>query len=223
MLLRPQATAIFAMILLAVASMAKAADTVASSKACYMFRETFAVSFTDGSPRSGDVIDIVAAGTTRGVMSRPTCSSFFCFFNAPRSGTVFFQERLSAGNYQAVLRRGFSSSFSEGSSSSSSNILAKSKVFRLVASGQSCTPIVTPSPTLRPTLAPSSPPLVTVNDVANQALTKARAAIVSLVQANSRLTPEFLRMGFHDCIGGCDGEQYSFASTVCMPLFSCNA
>jgi hypothetical protein len=34
---------------------------------------------------------------------------------------------------------------------------------------------------------------------------EAGAVITTMVQANSRLTPEFLRMGFHDCIGGCDG------------------
>jgi hypothetical protein len=34
---------------------------------------------------------------------------------------------------------------------------------------------------------------------------EAGAAITTLVQANPRLTPEFLRMGFHDCVGGCDG------------------
>jgi hypothetical protein len=36
-------------------------------------------------------------------------------------------------------------------------------------------------------------------------LNQARTVIAGMVQANPRLTPEFLRMGFHDCVGGCDG------------------
>jgi hypothetical protein len=43
------------------------------------------------------------------------------------------------------------------------------------------------------------------NAAALKILQKAGAAITTLVQSNWRLTPEFLRMGFHDCVGGCDG------------------
>ncbi len=45
------------------------------------------------------------------------------------------------------------------------------------------------------------------NDIAAQALAQAKTVIAGMVQANSKLTPEFIRMGFHDCVGGCDGKS----------------
>jgi hypothetical protein len=44
------------------------------------------------------------------------------------------------------------------------------------------------------------------NAAAANILSQAGAVITALVKNNSRLTPEFLRMGFHDCVGGCDGK-----------------
>jgi len=49
--------------------------------------------------------------------------------------------------------------------------------------------------------------VASINDLAVQTLAQAREAIVALVQSNARLSPEFLRMGFHDCITVCDGES----------------
>jgi hypothetical protein len=36
-------------------------------------------------------------------------------------------------------------------------------------------------------------------------LSKAKEVITNMIQQNIGLVPNFLRMGFHDCIGGCDG------------------
>jgi hypothetical protein len=38
-----------------------------------------------------------------------------------------------------------------------------------------------------------------------QAIDAARDDILDIVQANPRLGPKFVRLGFHDCVGGCDG------------------
>jgi hypothetical protein len=45
----------------------------------------------------------------------------------------------------------------------------------------------------------------TANDLALSHLTAARTEIESLISNDSTLAPKFLRMSFHDCIGGCDG------------------
>jgi hypothetical protein len=191
---------------------ATTASTVTPSKTCYLANENFVVSFTDSSPQSGDTVQIVASGATNELLSQATCSGFFCLFSVPKSGSITFTERLSAGNYQALLRRG-SSFFS-----SSSTILATSATFRLVGSGQTCistSPPPTKAPTLNPTPPPTKAPILppspstptTINDLASQVLTQARAVIAGLVQSNARLTPEFIRMGFHDCIHVCDGKS----------------
>jgi hypothetical protein len=52
----------------------------------------------------------------------------------------------------------------------------------------------------------SSSAALSPNQAAANVLAQAHDAIAALVRSNSRLTPEFLRMGFHDCVGGCDGE-----------------
>ena len=56
-------------------------------------------------------------------------------------------------------------------------------------------------PTKAPTKAPTPTPDTTLADI--QA---AMNAILSIARAaNGRLRPKFVRLGFHDCIGGCDG------------------
>lgn len=60
----------------------------------------------------------------------------------------------------------------------------------------------TTSPTTQPTTAPTArdPYAATI-----LALQQARAAIADLVTADRNIVPQILRMGFHDCVGGCDG------------------
>jgi len=65
---------------------------------------------------------------------------------------------------------------------------------------------LTPLPPLQPA-ALRGRRVASINDLAGQTLAQAQAAIVALVQNNARLSPEFLRMGFHDCITVCDGES----------------
>jgi hypothetical protein len=52
------------------------------------------------------------------------------------------------------------------------------------------------------------------DQAAYQTLSQARDAITKLIQNDNSLVPQFLRMGFHDCVGGCDG-------TSCMMKFDC--
>jgi hypothetical protein len=40
---------------------------------------------------------------------------------------------------------------------------------------------------------------------ANEAIEAAKAEILDIMQTEPRLGPKFVRLGFHDCVGGCDG------------------
>jgi hypothetical protein len=59
-------------------------------------------------------------------------------------------------------------------------------------------------------LSPSATLAQTASTVAAQAMQQARSVIGNMVQANPLLTPAFIRMGFHDCVGGCDGKSIAF-------------
>lgn len=58
-----------------------------------------------------------------------------------------------------------------------------------------------PSPTSSPGLDPAD----NLNPVATAEIAAAREEIESLIEADSDLAPKFLRLIFHDCLGGCDG------------------
>lgn len=45
-------------------------------------------------------------------------------------------------------------------------------------------------------------------------LTEARSTIENLIRNDETLAPKFLRMGFHDCVGGCDGTLPAFSSVL---------
>ncbi len=66
----------------------------------------------------------------------------------------------------------------------------------------------TTTTTTRPVKPPTPKPTVNADAAAGQALTQARVAIVKLIQGDNTLVPQFLRMGFHDCVGGCDGKNF---------------
>jgi hypothetical protein len=64
--------------------------------------------------------------------------------------------------------------------------------------------------TFWPVLAQSDTFTVTAGSTSGNAqalthLADARSAIEDLIRNDQTLAPKFLRMGFHDCIGGCDG------------------
>jgi hypothetical protein len=192
--------------------MAVSANTVNLSKTCYNANENFLVSFTDHEPLVGDKVGIIHPSGTHILVSNLTCGANCSNSSTtlPTFGSVVVRNSVTAGqSYKAVLTR------------ANDVTMGASSLFLVAAKNQTCpsspapTRISTsaPSPpstlhptaaanhtnTLTPTTAPSK------NDVAFQALTQARAVIAAMVQATPRLTPQFLRMGFHDCIEMCDG------------------
>jgi hypothetical protein len=57
-------------------------------------------------------------------------------------------------------------------------------------------PSVTSTPTGAPTMFATA---------TKEALIAAHEAIIALIEFSPALAPQFVRMGFHDCVGGCDG------------------
>ena len=94
---------------------------------------------------------------------------------------------LAAGSWRAVLAR------DDGTSPFSS--YAKSSTFTVAAS---CSTGPVRSPVAGPTTK-------SANVVALEHINSAKAEIETLIRNDRTLAPQFLRMGFHDCIGGCDG------------------
>lgn len=75
------------------------------------------------------------------------------------------------------------------------------------------TPTPTNAPTRSPTPGPTEPiPIVTPDRVEvsqrsgmSGVVRNARSDIRRIIASESRLAPKFLRLVFHDCVGGCDG------------------
>jgi len=70
----------------------------------------------------------------------------------------------------------------------------------------------TPMPLIPPTQAPTTQPPTTENPTpapvsssVSNFVTEAKSDIASLISSDPLLAPKFVRMGFHDCVGGCDG------------------
>jgi hypothetical protein len=66
------------------------------------------------------------------------------------------------------------------------------------------------SATFWPVLAQSDTFIITASNTSSNSqalahLVQARSAIEGLIRSDQTLAPKFLRMGFHDCLGGCDG------------------
>lgn len=61
-------------------------------------------------------------------------------------------------------------------------------------------PVVPPTATNSPTNSPVAPPTAT-----DPPIEAARTAIQALVNGDAALKAKFVRLGFHDCVGGCDG------------------
>lgn len=58
------------------------------------------------------------------------------------------------------------------------------------------------APIPAPTQAPAT---TTENPSVSSFVSQARSDIVNLISSNPLLAPKFIRMGFHDCVGSCDG------------------
>lgn len=198
------------------------ASSISSTKSCYLRGENFALTFTDTFPESTDKVGIIKFNSTTLLSVTSICgTNATCTSNPPTSGSISIVQHVAAGlEYKAVLMRRTGRVMATSSKFSVSNTCTKATIAPSRRPTFKPTRRPTPSPTPRPTKKPaalptlrptalpttSAPTAFSINVAAEQVLQQARAVISGLVQANPRLTPEFMRMGFHDCVGGCDGK-----------------
>jgi len=196
--------------LVALAALNKAvqADEVTVASTCLGSSEAIEVSFSANDSNFGlNWIGIYPASEIINVQRLPPgamwvwlCGSQGCSPSAnPRTGTVTFQGSsdhwlqgwpLQPGRYQAVLTQGNNSQFWP--------ILATSQVFEV-----GCNSNPSPSPIAGNSGGGSTP---SSTSVTMSTIMSATSDIKSLYASDSLLAGACLRLVFHDCIGGCDGE-----------------
>jgi hypothetical protein len=187
------------------------AQSIVVNKACVPTGGTFAVIFQNiNPPQFNDWIGIIPASDNTAAFENIgnwvwTCGSKSCG-DAAASGRIRFHANaaiLPSGVWVAVLSRSPVAPFSA---------YAVSAPFTISATCGG-----TSSATLAPTVAPPVPVSgggdgTTTNALALGHLAAARSEMESLIFKDFRLAPQFLRMAFHDCIGGCDG---TFSNVCC--------
>lgn len=68
-------------------------------------------------------------------------------------------------------------------------------------------PVPTVRPTPRPTPLPTPRPVAPMPEM-RPVINRARRAIQNEITDNNLLVGKFLRLAFHDCVGGCDGKSF---------------
>ena len=205
------------------------AQSISVNKACLTLGETFSVTFQNINELDTDWIAILPATENTDAFVNFghwawTCGTQTCT-GAVAAGRVRMRSSLlTAGMWRAVLAR-------DDSNGAPFAAYAVSTTFT-IATSCSTTPGLTPAPALVP--APVAVPIATFapipvatvvpgpipagtaisNVSALNRINSAKAEILGLIRGDRTLAPQFLRLGFHDCIGGCDG-------TLC--LFVCCA
>ncbi len=106
------------------------------------------------------------------------------------------------------LQDSYYQNFCSGTSQTTSITTASPTTSRPLSAKPQTSPPTTSKPTTaKPQTAspttkmPTKSPLSSVSSFVSQA----RTDIESLISSNPILAPKFIRMGFHDCVGGCDG------------------
>jgi hypothetical protein len=194
--------------------------TVSVEKSCYQAGEIIQVSF---SGAGADVEEFVALYRTSVLndlrflpdtpdMWIPTCGTQPPCQTVDSEGDVSFANNgflgdnqiwpLDGGEYRAIVSGGeipFSA-------------VAATEAFRVGGCAQPTSrPPLTPAPIPTPTPAP-------VPDIKSGGMAavieQARADIESLIENSQSLRGKFLRLSFHDCVGGCDGEVFVLEELV---------
>lgn len=169
------------------------AQSISVNKACVKVGDTFDVTFQNKNQLDTDWIAIVAGNAdTRAFTTFPTwvwtCGSQTCD-GAVAMGTIRFKANtLATGTWRAVMAR-------DDGTGAPFAAYARSSTFTIATTCGT-------APVKPPVAAPSSNP----NTVALSHINAAKTEIEALIRNDGTLAAQFLRMGFHDCIGGCDGK-----------------
>jgi len=187
---------------------AKGQNSVSVSKTCFAPSEAIPITFqkSNDSNLKSAWIGIYATSRLASSGNLPAadiwshlCGNGTCDPNTnPTSGTVTFRSNrnqhwiqswpLASGTYRAFLTR--------GDDDDTWPRLAQTVEFRV----GTCS-VSPPTPVRSPTRAPTLAPGVDMRPV----IADARADITDVIIKNPVLRGKFLRLLFHDCVGGCDG------------------
>jgi Peroxidase len=189
----------FLLLLLLVPSVVQGQAIRINKKCVRSSSDTYFVNFTNVDPQETDFIAILPVSTDPTSFSdyadwAYTCGSQSCS-GAAAQGRIPFSNPLAIGVYRAVLARdGGSAPYSAYAVSGRFNV------------STSC-----PSSPTAPLPGPVAPPVTNPvssggnNTAALIHINAARDEIRARIRQDTKLAPQFLRMAFHDCIGGCDG------------------
>jgi hypothetical protein len=199
------------------------AQSISVNKACIKSGEVFTVTFQNKNQVDSDWIGIIPASANTKSFNDIgiwvwTCGSQSCE-GAVAFGRVNLRaSNVATGSWRAVLARDqLTGPFSS---------YAQSTTFTIAAS---CPTSTVPSPVKPPVKPPLKPPVKPPvvaptsssggsNTIALRHINDATNEIKSLINNDIKLAAQFLRLTFHDCIGGCDGTYNSRS----LQIISCD-
>lgn len=181
------------------------AQTISVNRDCVTAGEEFAVTFVNVDPHVDDWIGIVPTSESTAAFSTLgtwvwSCGTMDCLASAPSGRVRILAADIAVGSWVAVLSR--------GAVGAPWSAYAVSNVFTVADSCDGSAPV--PSPT-------GSTPTTPSPQLAREHLDAAWGEIQSIIDEDFRMAPQFLRMAFHDCVGGCDGAFFF----VCICILSC--
>jgi hypothetical protein len=174
------------------------AQSVKPNKSCYTFDEDMTFKFVNKAiAKAGDWIGVftipqpssstfVSESAWVRLCGSQTCSAI------KLNGSVKIRDALPLGKYKAIISRDENEPYRS---------YATSAVFEVRNSCSGSGTVPTPVQAQGP--APT--PVASNNQLAAQHLKQARDEIEGMVRNDAALGATFLRMIFHDCVGGCDG------------------
>lgn len=174
-------------------------QTIVTSKDCVNQGDTFIVTFQNSNELFDDWVAIIPEFENPDSFTQFGnwvwgCGTKTCM-NPAASGRIRMRANISSGSWRAVLVR-------NTSPNPPWDAYAISNTFTVSTSCDG----TSPSSTTTPAPSPGVPATGTSpNDIALQHIEDASIEIESLIRGDSKLGPQFIRMSFHDCIGGCDG------------------
>lgn len=181
------------------------AQSITVNNSCVKKGDKVSITFQNKNQRASDWIALIPANQNADSFTSFgdwvwTCGTQTCG-RAVSSGTVrITTANINTGSWKAVLAR---------DSDSPWDAYAVSKTFTV---STSCTSNPAPKPVPAPVPAPKPVSVPTPtgssggsNAEAQRQINDAAVKITSLIRNDKRLAPQFIRMVFHDCIGGCDG------------------
>jgi hypothetical protein len=177
------------------------AQTISVNRDCVPAGEEFAVTFVNVDPQVDDWIGIVPTSESTAAFSTLGtwvwgCGTMDCTSAAASGRVRIVAAGIGNGTFVAVLSR--------GNVGPPWSAYAVSNSFAVAGSCDST--VLVQEATVEP---PS-------NQLAREHLDTAWGEIQSVIDEDFRMAPQFLRMAFHDCVGGCDGTLDGY----CIPFVS---